>query len=79
MLSALVGGASVPPAPAEELAPPEVQAFPLFHELETRPLPALARPLEPKVRQAHLLDDTPWVRALGKLGPVGGLSVFQNQ
>ena len=34
---------------------------------ECRELPQLDRPLDPGVREARLLSDTPWVRSLGRL------------
>jgi SNF2 family DNA or RNA helicase len=42
-------------------------ALDLLAAPEVRELPALARPLAPRVRQARLLDERPWVRGLGKL------------
>jgi SNF2 family DNA or RNA helicase len=44
----------------------EVITVPLDWKVEVRSLPRFDRPLEVNVRQAALLNSTPWIRALGK-------------
>jgi SNF2 family DNA or RNA helicase len=67
LIQALVGGEVAPASTTNSLTAPQVEAIPLLTVPEARAVTALARPLEPRVRQARLLDETPWVRALGKL------------
>ncbi len=44
----------------------EVTAIPLSWTVDVRSLPRFDRPLEVNVRQAPLLNNPPWIRALGK-------------
>jgi SNF2 family DNA or RNA helicase len=46
---------------------PEAITLDLGLEPQTRELPKLDHPLDPNVREARLLTDVPWVRALGRL------------
>lgn len=45
----------------------DAEAVPLDFAPEALELPKLDQPLEPGVREARLLTDAPWVRALGRL------------
>jgi SNF2 family DNA or RNA helicase len=61
-----------PPPPAsladETVLFPQVDEIALSLSVEVRSLPRFDRPLEVGVRQATLLNSSPWVRSLGKLG-----------
>jgi SNF2 family DNA or RNA helicase len=46
---------------------PEVLPLDLALTADCHPLPRFDRPLEPGVREARLLTDSPWVRSLGRL------------
>lgn len=56
-----------PDASPEWPAAPEVLPWPLAWQVEVRPHPRFARPLEVSARQATLLTSAPWVRPLGKV------------
>ncbi|MDY3552989.1 SNF2-related protein [Gemmata sp. JC717] len=57
-----VAGGLCPAPPALEGGGPDIGLV-----IETFGLPKLDHPLEPNVREAKLLTDAPWVRALGRL------------
>jgi SNF2 family DNA or RNA helicase len=53
--------------PAVDLSAPEAASVDLLAPPGLRDLPSLARALEARSRQARLLDESPWIKSLGKL------------
>jgi SNF2 family DNA or RNA helicase len=69
VLDASVTPSDLPAEPSSENAPRDltVSAVGLTWSVEVRPHPRFDRPLEVGVRQAALLNSTPWIRSVGKV------------